>query len=343
MKMSAVLNRDIFRNSVFSRDGGRCVICSQPAVDAHHIMERRLFPDGGYYLDNGASLCGPHHIEAEKTGLSCEEIRSACNIQRVILPPHLYPDYKYDKWGNIILQNGLRIRGELFNDESVQKILSAGGVLDKFSPYVKYPRTYHLPWSEGLTDDDRVVPSINHFANKDIIVTEKMDGENTTIYRGYIHARSIDAESHWTQSYVRQLQSRVGAEIPDGWRVCGENLYAKHSIAYGDLEEFFLMFSIWDDKNICLSWDETREWAELLGLKMVPELYRGEWDEKIIKSLHKPNRDGRESEGYVVRLSCSFNYSQFRHSVAKYVRKNHVATSHHWRFNKIELNKKLDK
>lgn len=71
-----LLNRDEFRNGVFARDGHRCVICGEPAQDAHHIVERRLFSDGGYYLDNGASLCGKHHIMAEETTLGCDDITS---------------------------------------------------------------------------------------------------------------------------------------------------------------------------------------------------------------------------------------------------------------------------
>ena len=54
-----LLSRDDFRELTFQRDGHRCVLCGAPAQDAHHIIERRLFPDGGYYLGNGASVCGP--------------------------------------------------------------------------------------------------------------------------------------------------------------------------------------------------------------------------------------------------------------------------------------------
>src|SRR6185369_10119940 len=98
-------------------------------------MERRLWEDGGYYLDNGASLCGVCHIEAEETLISPEQIRKGAGIEKILLPPHLYPDYEYDKWGNIVNPNGTRLRGELFWDESVQKILKSGGVLDKFLPH----------------------------------------------------------------------------------------------------------------------------------------------------------------------------------------------------------------
>jgi hypothetical protein len=84
----------------------------------------------------------------------------------------------------------MRLRGELFDDESVQKILSP--VLHLFLDYVKYPRTYHLPWSPGMTKDDRQIKSIDVFEGKDIVVTLKMDGENTNWYKDYCHARSLE-------------------------------------------------------------------------------------------------------------------------------------------------------
>jgi hypothetical protein len=150
-----LLTRDAFRKTVFARDGHRCVLCPRPAVDAHHIIERRLWDDGGYYLNNGASVCGEHHMLCEMTRISVEEVRRACGIARVIVPTHLYSDQPYDKWGNPILPNGQRMKGELFFDESVQKVLVQGGMLDSFTDWVKYPRTHHLPWSEGVNKAQR--------------------------------------------------------------------------------------------------------------------------------------------------------------------------------------------
>jgi hypothetical protein len=305
-------------------------MCSAPAQDAHHIIERRLFEDGGYYLDNGASLCGPCHFRAEQTLISVADLRMRVGAE-VILPPHLYPDYEYDKWGNIENANGTRIKGELFNDESVQKALKAGGVLDKFIPYVKYPRTFHLPFSEGRTDDDRALDNCWQFEGKEVVVTLKMDGENTTgYYDGYIHARSLDSNNHPSRNWVKNYLAGVLCNLPTGWRVCGENLYAKHSIKYEGLGSYFHLFSIWDAQNVCLSWDMTLEWAELLDLKVVEVLYRGIWDEQLIKTLFKEHHNGAEMEGYVVRLATSFPYSNFRRSVAKFVRPNHVQTNKHW-------------
>jgi len=325
-----LLSRDEFRQQVFARDGGRCVICSAPGQDAHHIIERRLFDDGGYYLANGATLCADCHVKAEMTVLTCDAIRTAAGIAQVVLPAHLYPDQAYDKWGNPILPNGQRLRGELFDDGSVQKILAAGGVLGQFTTRVRYPRTYHLPWSPGATDDDRILPDVRSFEGQEVVVTAKMDGEQTTLYTDYLHARSIDWSRHPSRSWVANLHVQVGWKIPPGWRVCGENLFAKHSIHYQHLPSYFLVFSVWNEQNVCLGWEETVEWAALLDLLTVPILYAGPWDEQHIRSLYRPRWREDELEGYVVRLAGAFTYGQFRRAVAKYVRADHVQTRPHW-------------
>lgn len=312
-----LFSRAEFREEVFKRDSFRCVICGNPAVDAHHIFERRLFTDGGYYLDNGASLCAQHHLEAERTILSCEEIRSKAGIKNVILPEHFYSDYNYDKWGNIILSGGMRLKGELFYDESVQIVLKEGGVLDLFRKYVKYPRTYYLPWCIPLKENDRIWNDDSNFLGKRVIVTLKMDGENTTFYSDYIHARSLEWRGHESRDWVKGLWSKVCYLLDENMRICGENLYAVHSIRYENLPSYFLVFSIWVD-NRCLSWDETVLYAKIIGLEIVPVIYDGIYDKaKIIAEFSKYEK---QHEGYVIRISDEFNYIDFRRSVAKFVR-----------------------
>lgn len=174
-----LLTREEFKRLALERDNGLCVICHEKADTIHHILERRLWGDsGGYFLCNGASVCCECHIKAETTEISVEMIRSAAKIEKWIIPDHLYEDSIYDKWGNIIQSNGTRLRGELFFDESVQKILKQGGVLDLFTNRVKYPRSYHVKWSEGMNEDDRQHENMDNFVGKEVVVTTKMDGEN---------------------------------------------------------------------------------------------------------------------------------------------------------------------
>lgn len=322
-----LLTRDQFRASVFARDGHKCVFCGAQAADAHHIIERRLWGNGGYYLNNGASVCEPCHMRCETTEFSVELVREKCGITKIVVPSHMYKDTAYDKWGNPVLPNGQRLKGELFFDESVQKVIAP--YLSDFTTYAKYPRTHHLPWSPGLTDDDRVMPHLKEFEGQRVIVTEKLDGENCSMYRDHIHARSVDSGSHPTRSWVQNFHAGIAHDIPEGWRICGENLYAKHSIAYSNLPSFFMGFSMWNERNVCLSWEETLEWFQLFGITPVPVLYDGVFDEKTIKALYN-EKNWETCEGYVVRTTDSYSYGEFRFKVGKFVRKNHVQTSAHW-------------
>lgn len=335
--MFKLLTRDLFREQCLERDGHKCLFCDcTGSLSVHHIYERKLWENGGYYLENGATLCDTHHIEAEQTVLSCDEIRIKANIKKFPLPEHLESDQVWDKWANPILPNGMRLKGELFYDESVQSVLEP--VLHLFTCRVKYPRTYHVNWSNP-SKDDKIQDDLSELENAEkVVVTVKQDGENTTMYNDYIHARSLDYKPHDSRSWVKTLHARVKHNIPDGWRVCGENLFAKHSIKYENLDNYFQVFSIWTEKNECLSWDDTLEWTEMLDLTPVPTLYYGSWNEKLIKSLYQEKFNNDVMEGYVVRVARSFHYKHFRKCLVKYVRKNHVTCDTHWATARVEPN-----
>lgn len=207
----------------------------------------------------------------------------------------------------------------------------------------KYPRTYHLPWSQSLTDDDKRIQSLDSFVGQRVVVTEKRDGENCTLRPDKQHARSVDSNHHFTRDWVRAFWATIKNDIPDGWRICGENLFARHAIGYSDLETFFEGFSVWNSENFSLSWDETQEWFALLGIKSVPVIYDGTWNRDLIHAAYDAyaRAMGREIEGYVVRLASSFHYDQFSTKVAKFVRAGHVQPNQgHWLYGsgKIEQN-----
>lgn len=208
--------------------------------------------------------------------------------------------------------------------------------------YTKYPRTRHLPWSRHVTDDDKVMSMDEvrtNFTGKEIVVTVKMDGENTSMYNDHIHARSIDSKDHPSRTLVKQFWANtVKGKLNENQRICGENLYAKHSIFYDNLPSYFLGFSFWRD-DLCLSWDETKSFFEILGIKSVPVLYRGVYDEMELNYIVKDFLDPEKDEGYVMRLAESFKYEDFGNSIAKYVRQNHVQSSEHWMHQQVVPNK----
>lgn len=77
-----LLTREEFKKQVFARTDGKCCIpgCSCKAVDAHHIMDRKLWSDGGYYLSNGAALCEKHHLDAEHGNITPMQCLTYMNI-----------------------------------------------------------------------------------------------------------------------------------------------------------------------------------------------------------------------------------------------------------------------
>lgn len=337
--MSILLSRQEFKKAVLSRNNGHCCVpdCKNQAVDAHHIVERALWDDGGYYLDNGAGLCHEHHYLAETTEIDCQDLRKWCNIENIHLPPDFNQNDVIDKWGNQILPNGQRLRGPLFQQESVQKVLHQSGQIQLFTHWVKYPKTWHLPFSPGIGEDDRKLTE-DIFKDQNIVVTIKKDGENTTLYQDHIHARSLDSKHHPSRDWVKSWWNTFRWDIPKYWRIVGENLYAQHSISYDNLKSYFYGISIWNEQNICLSWEETLDWMHLFDITPIEVIYQGQWNENKIQKIAEDIVKSGE-EGIVVRLENEFSYRDFSKSVAKYVRKNHVQTNEHWMHQDIKPNK----
>lgn len=191
----------------------------------------------------------------------------------------------------------------------------------------RYPRTPHLPWSEGATPDDVRRATAASFDGRDVVVTEKLDGENTTLYRDHLHARSLDLSAHPSRTWMKAFHDRIRLRIPEGLRVCGEGLYAKHAIRYAALESWFYVFSVWDADDRCLDWDATVAFGKRIGAPTPRVLYRGPFDEKKLRKL---TFDRATTEGYVVRTVEGFHREDFGDRIAKYVRKDHVVANEHW-------------
>lgn len=194
---------------------------------------------------------------------------------------------------------------------------------------IKFPRTPHLPWSKTVAADDRMARSLclANLGSCELVYTEKMDGENTTMTRDVIHARSLDGYGKGWQSQMMALWGGIHQNIPKGLRICGENMFAVHSITYEELTSYFYAYTVFDGWN-CLSWDDTVRICTDLGLPMVPVIRRGIGLEEL--PIPAKSAFGSTCEGYVVRPTGSFESDDWAYYVAKVVRANHVTTDQHW-------------
>lgn len=201
------------------------------------------------------------------------------------------------------------------------------------SALYSYPRTSHVPSSPGATSDDKHLTKagLNYLTSGvELITSEKMDGGNLSLYPDYFHGRSKDSGTHHWDTLAKSIWSRVRFDIPEGWRISAESMYARRSVAYDDLESPLFIIGIWDETNSLISWDDTVEWAALFGLPTVPLIYRGNDWEQANKAWSE-QFDTEASEGYVIRDAGKIRYEDFSTHVAKWVRKDHVRTSADWR------------
>lgn len=206
---------------------------------------------------------------------------------------------------------------------------------------MKYPRTFHFPFSEGATNDDRIAADFDALVGVPIVITEKLDGENTCLNELGVFARSHSAPtrnpwagylwSHWDLL-------RDGLQ---GIEVFGESLFAIHSITYTGLEHYFYVFAV-RQEEVWVSWKEVKLYAELIDTPLAPVLFEGvieraqDLQALIEKLVTEPSSLSDESlghtprEGVVVRVQASFHNDDFATHVLKWVRQNHVQTNEHW-------------
>jgi hypothetical protein len=227
-----ILSRDEFRESVLKRDNYKCVACGLPATAVHHIIDRSLFPDGGYYLDNGASLCDSCHIKAEKGILTCVEIRRLAGISEIVLPDAFDSTMSWDKWGHEIVEERL----------------------------YKYPRTRHVISSGLQKNDEDDYATIEELKDKHLVIEEKIDGGNTAV--SFMDAElKLQCRGHflgygndWPEFDQFKVWSNTWQEqffdiLEDRYIMYGEWISGFHSVFYDLLPHYFMEFDIYDKKE----------------------------------------------------------------------------------------------
>jgi len=360
-------NRKKFRESVFSRDNNECVVpwCDNESDDAHHVIERELWKDGGYILNNGASVCNKHHKYAENNNIPPQAFYQWIGIENPPLPKSI-DDINVNKWGkkfDMPPWKNLRER-------------------------IKYQSTRHLLplywYDEETTADSRIehddtgIESVDNLVGIPLVITEKIDGSNCMIVNDIdnpVRARNGSKPTKDMDKLYKKgglyWEQEVNQKLPDRLQVFGEWVLAKHSIHYGcDCEEpcedigpslseltdvnderaYFQIFGAYDKIwDMWLSWPETERVSDVLGFPTTPVLYcEDDLDSPTFETNHEARNEliryardviDNGGEGIVVRSKFPFHYGQFSTKLGKYVRENHVKTDEHWSHTDIVKNR----
>lgn len=207
----------------------------------------------------------------------------------------------------------------------------------------KYNRTYHFPFSPGATNDDRIADSMSNLVGQEIVITEKLDGENCGMTDKGVYARSHAefTKSPWSREVRALHKLMVEDELGDGVYLFGENMEGIHSIEYSNLTSYFYIFGM-RDNNIWVPWEKVEEYSYLLDIPTVPVLFKGvvnsekELKELVEKLSKEKSALGGVREGIVARSAGMFHNDDFADNVMKWVRKGHVQTDEHWTRNWVK-------
>jgi ATP-dependent RNA circularization protein (DNA/RNA ligase family) len=216
------------------------------------------------------------------------------------------------------------------------------------SGFVRFPHTPHLALL-GSVDvrGDKVLSeeAAEAFLDEEIIVEEKVDGENLglSLVDGQIVAQSRGSYVELGGAVFRGLAawlhprvSRIAGELGDDLILFGEWCAVRHSVPYDALPDWLLVFDVYD-RRIQAFWqlDERDLLAEALGLARVPRLGAGRFDMAGLRGLLGPSRVGNTPmEGLVLR------HPEHPGERAKLVRPEFVqGIDEHWRSRPVEPNR----
>jgi len=137
-----------------------------------------------------------------------------------------------------------------------------------------------------------------------------------------------DSRYHPSRDWLKAFAAGISPQLAEDERIIGENLFARHAIAYDALPSYFLGFA-WIIGDQIQPWDQTRARFESLAIQPVPTLYRGPYRPGLFEDLALSLVQHRQ-EGFVARTAEGFPESALPERVGKYVRQGHVQTELHW-------------
>jgi protein-tyrosine phosphatase len=211
---------------------------------------------------------------------------------------------------------------------------------------LKFPRTRHLANLGSATRDDLLISkddAATYFLNREVFVEEKIDGANMglSIRDNRICAQNrshyVTAEYHpqfkHLDKWIHQ-HSAVLWEIlqSDRYILYGEWCYAKHSIPYAALSDWFTAFDMFDRlENKFWSRNRLESYLADTGISVIPLIAKGSFSNiEALKKLVQTKSQYYDGpvEGIVVRVNDGDD--MFVESRGKIVRSDFLSGDTHW-------------
>ncbi len=208
----------------------------------------------------------------------------------------------------------------------------------------KFPHTPHLLWlGPGTPRDDKVLKpdEAAEFLSGEVVVEEKVDGANLGISVGpsgrlraqsrgnYLAAGKSHAQWNLLWPWLAERRATLEEGLQGELMLFGEWCYARHSVPYDALPDWFLAFNIFETHSRRF-WpvDRRNQWLQGRDIVPVPEVGRGRFQRNQIPSLLGSSRAGRvPMEGIYLRREKD-GYLQARAKVVTSAFKQQI--EEHW-------------
>lgn len=222
----------------------------------------------------------------------------------------------------------------------------------KMTDFFKFPSTPHLWHAENMDlRRDKVMSEGERdaFLCAEVRVEEKIDGANLGISfdekatpvlqnRGSILSSPYVGQWKSLPTWVESRLDQLKEVLSDRYILFGEWCYAKHSIYYENLPDWFLAFDVYDKvKSSFLAADGRNRFVERMEVSTVPFIAKGKFTMNELRSfLGSSNLGAEKMEGLVLRKEDSENLQER----AKMVRPEFVqAIEEHWRKKPLNVNR----
>ncbi|MGD9974114.1 MAG: RNA ligase family protein [Desulfatirhabdiaceae bacterium] len=216
----------------------------------------------------------------------------------------------------------------------------------------KFPSTPHLAvLGEIDIRQDKVMSELERteFLHHELVIEEKIDGANLgitsdksghmiTFNRGsFLH---LPHSGQWKKlpEWLASREEKLFVHLSDQYILFGEWCYARHSVFYDRLPDWFLGFDIYDRENaLFLSCSRRDKIFRSLEIFQVPKIACGTFTFSQVKTLLAQSRVGDHSaEGIYLRRNKGNRIEQR----AKLVRPTFVQSiGNHWSRSGIQPNR----
>ncbi|WJV54674.1 RNA ligase family protein [Prodigiosinella aquatilis] len=184
--------------------------------------------------------------------------------------------------------------------------------------FIKFPQTLHLIAGHNFNfRKDKAFSSfeVKEFLQNEVVLEEKIDGANLGISfdkdgklllqnRGNYLNKPFSGQWIELNNWLDKKLDSIFDVIEDKYILFGEWCYAKHSIFYTKLPDFYIAFDIYDKiNNEFLSTKRRNTLLISMGISSAPFIDKGVFTiNEIINKIQKSNYSSNTSEGIYIRL-----------------------------------------